>query len=303
MSQFITPPFLKHGDKIGIVSPAGRIEKKSIDNAVDIFKSWGLDVIIGKHALNIKNQFAGTDDERAADFQAMLDDESIKAIICSRGGYGSIRIINKLDFTNFLKNPKWVVGYSDITVFHTFLSNHHIKSIHGPMPKSFPTNDPDDESINSLQDALFGKSISFRLTSHIFNKEGNIRAQLKGGNLSIIHSLHATPFELDTQSSILFIEDIGEHHYKIDRMLENLQLSGKLEKLKGIIAGQFTNIKDTPADFGQTVYEIIEDKTKNYNYPVIFNLQAGHERPNHALILGNEIELSANSDEVLIDFL
>ena len=303
MEQFITPPFLQKGDKIGIVSPAGKIDKILINNAVDIFNSWGLEVVIGKNALNIKNQFAGTDDERAADFQGMLDDESIKAIICSRGGYGSVRIINKLSFENFFKNPKWIVGYSDITVFHSFLSNHKIKSIHGPMPKSFPVNNKKNKSIDSLHKALFGEKISLSFYSHKLNKDGNVKSILKGGNLSIINSLHSTPYELKMDSSILFLEDIGEHHYKIDRMLKNLQLAGKLDKLKGIIAGQFTNIKDTAADFGQTIYEIIEDKTKEYNFPVVFDFQAGHKRPNYSLILGNEIEMSVIGNEVKIDFI
>lgn len=303
MNQFITPPYLQKGDKIGIVSPAGKIDKMLINNAVDIFNSWGLEVVIGKNALNIKNQFAGTDEERATDFQSMLDDNSIKAIICSRGGYGSVRIINKLNFENFFKKPKWIVGYSDITVFHSILSNHKIKSIHGPMPKSFPVKNKHDESINSLRSALFGEKISLSFYGHILNKEGNAKSVLKGGNLSIIHSLNSTPYELNIDSNILFLEDIGEHHYKIDRMLNNLKLSGKLEKLNGIIAGQFTNIKDTAADFGQTIYEIIEEKTKDYNFPVIYDFQAGHEKPNQSIILGNEIELIVNDNEVNINFI
>lgn len=300
MTYYKTPEFLKPGDKVGIVSPAGKINESIIKRAVILLNTWGVECVVGSKALNEHFQFAGTDDERASDFQAMLDDKTIKAIFCSRGGYGTIRIIDKLNFDHFIKSPKWIVGYSDITIFHSFLTNHHIKSIHGPMPKGFPKNS-DDESFQVLKNTLFGDNLVYSFNNHSLNKPGKAKGILKGGNLSIIHSLNSTPLEINTENTILFIEEIGEYHYRLDRMLNNLKISGKLAQIKGLIVGQFTKLKDKPDLFGETVYNIIEDLTKEYNYPIVYDFKAGHDNPNYSLILGDEIDMEV-SDSVSIYF-
>lgn len=299
MIYYRTPAFLKPGDKVGIVSPAGKINESIIKKAIILLNTWELECVVGKNALNVHFLFAGTDDERASDFQDMLDDNSVRAIFCSRGGYGAIRMIHKLNFELFMESPKWIIGYSDITVIHSYLTNNYIKSIHGPMPKSFPIN-VDDESIQILKNTLFGEKLVYYFNNHSLNKPGKAKGILKGGNLSIIHSLQATPLEIIADNTILFIEEIGEYHYKIDRMLVNLKNSGKLARIKGLIVGQFTKIKDKPDSFGQTVYEMIEELTKEYDYPVVYDFKAGHEKPNYTLILGNEIELEVSDTVSLI---
>lgn len=298
----IIPEYLKKGDTIGIVSPAGSISENYIHHAVNIFESWGLNVVIGKNTLKQHFQFAGTDKERTEDFQMMLDDEKIKAIICSRGGYGSIRIIDQMDFSKFIKNPKWIVGFSDITVFHVFLNcKLKIASIHGPMPKSF-NKYVHDKSLNFLKTTLFGDEIQYVINPNRLNKFGTVKSEIIGGNLNILHNLIGSQSDFHPDGKILFLEDIGEYLYNIDRMMWGLKRSGKLQNLAGLIIGQFTDVKDNEKPFGKEVHEIILDHVDNYNYPVCFDFPAGHESENYSIILGKEIKMSITGRKAFIHF-
>ena len=262
-----------------------------------------MEVILGKYICSEHAQFAGTDEQRAEDFQSMLDNKNIKAIICARGGYGTIRIIDKLDFSNFLKNPKWIVGYSDITVLHAYINNLlKIKTIHSLMPISFPKKDKTDKSLNSLKKILFGSLPEYEMLNNMMNRTGNAKGILIGGNLSIIQSISGTKFDYNTKGKILFIEDVNEYLYKIDRILKNLEINEKLNNIEGLIVGQFTKMKDNKIPFGMNTYEIIYEKVKKYKYPVVFGFNAGHNKPNLSLILGSEVALHENQEYVKLRF-
>ncbi len=295
----INPDYLKKGDKVAIISPAGKIDKSKINNAVKILSGWGLDVITGKNSGKIYNQFAGTDEERIYDFQQMLDDKNIKAIFSSRGGYGSIRIIDKLNFDNFKKNPKWIIGFSDITVFHVYINNNlNIETIHGAMPKKFPDYPDENKSLKSLKSILFGNEINYGIKDHKLNITGKTEGVLTGGNLSILYSLNGTKYDIDTKDKILFIEDLSEYLYHIDRIMMNFKLSGKFDNLKGLIVGDFIDIKDNNTKFGKTVYEIIYEHISEYKIPVCFGFPAGHNDINIAMKFGNKIKFAVNSEGV-----
>jgi muramoyltetrapeptide carboxypeptidase len=283
-----TPPYLKKGDKIGIVACARKISKEQLQNAVDLFTSWGLEIAYGKNLFNECNQFSGTDEERASDLQMMLDDESVKAVISARGGYGTIRAIDKIDFTKFRKQPKWVVGYSDITVLHSHIHNFGIETIHATMPINFHVN---KEANETLRKALFGEKLSYEIEFHSLDRNGNAEGELIGGNLSLLYALTGSDSDINTNGKILFIEDLDEYLYHIDRMMINLKRSGKLKKLAGLIVGGMTDMKDNEIPFGKTAEEIILDAVKEYSYPVCFNVPAGHVDKNFALILGRKVKL------------
>ena len=299
----IRPSYLKNGDHVGVVAPAGIVNEKDVDTALGIFKEWGLKTITGKHLFERSGFFAGTDQQRYEDFQAMLDDPDIKAIFCARGGYGIIRIIEKLDFTRFLKIPKWIIGYSDITIFHILLNGYlKCESLHAIMPKNFQKAHQDRLSLPTLKDALFGEKLRYSAEKHDLNRPGQSAGELIGGNLSIIYSLQGTHLEIDTNDKILFIEDIDEYIYHIDRMMMNLKLSGKLKNLKGLIVGGMTKIKHTTPDYDKTADEVISEIISEYNYPVIFGFQAGHIIPNHTLILGRNVNIKVSDQKTMIHF-
>src|SRR5690606_26807448 len=262
-----SPEFLKKGDKVAIVCPASYI-KGDIEVALQILSSWGLRVGVGKSVTSRFHQFAGTDEVRRQDLQAALDDPDIKAIIAARGGYGTVRIIDQLDFRQFKRQPKWIIGFSDITVLHSHL--HHkvgICSIHGQMPKSF--GESTKAALTSLEHALFGNNIDINYHQHTFpNRSGIGYGHLFGGNLAILHSILASPSDGKYDNKILFIEDVGEQRYNIDRMLWTLKRANKLTNLKGLIVGGFTSLKDSDPPFGQRVEEIIMDKVRGYDFPV-----------------------------------
>jgi muramoyltetrapeptide carboxypeptidase len=288
----ITPEYLKPGDKVGFVAPARKCEPEELKKAVSIIEQWGLSVVFGKNLFCSQNQFAGTDEERAADFQQMLDDESVKAIICIRGGYGSVRTLQGLDFSKFIKNPKWIVGYSDVTVFHSYVNqNLGIETLHSAMPFNFQTDEYDKESVSLMKDFLFGNIHDYKFEGHELNKKGNATGTLIGGNLSVIYSLRGTPAEINTEGKILFIEDIGEYLYHIDRMMMNLKYGGKLNGLKGLIVGDMTEMTDNKVPFGKTPNEIIADVMCDINIPVCYGFKAGHGDKNLPLLLGREITL------------
>jgi len=296
----ITPKYLSSGDRIAIVSPARKISREEVANAIKVFTDWGLEVVLGEHLYSTYHQFAGSDQERSDDLQKMLDDPSVKAIICSRGGYGTVRIIDRLDFSNFVENPKWIIGYSDITVLHSHINRHYgVETIHGVMPLNFKEKCEMNRSVTSLKKALFGKPLNYRLPGNEFNRKGSAEGELVGGNLSIIYSLTNTASDINTHGKILFLEDLDEYLYHVDRMMMNLRRSGKLEALSGLIIGGMTRMRDNDTPFGRTAYEIIQDAVEGYNYPVYFGFPAGHQEDNRALILGRKVKFEVEEEMVL----
>ena len=290
------PPYLKKGDKIAIVSPAKNLPRK-IDEGIKILESWGLNVVTGNGVYAAEHQFAGNDNLRAADLQQYLDDPEIKAIIAARGGYGTIRIIDKLDFTAFSANPKWIVGFSDITVLLSHvMAQLSTMSIHAQMPYTFPDATPD--SLESLRKSLFGDPISYTYNSLHPNIPGQTEGILIGGNLMLLVMLSGSVSEMDYTDRILFLEDVGEQEYSIDRMMRMLKRSGKLAKLKGLIVGAFNEIEAENVPFGQSPEEIIYDLVKEYGYPVCFNFPTGHIDDNKALTLGKQVRLAIQEHEV-----
>jgi len=246
-----SPKNLKQGDKVGIVSPARKVTKEEIQFSINTLKAWGLEIVLGDNLFNSYCQFAGTDGERISDFQSMLDDESVKAILCSRGGYGAVRIIDQLDFSKFVKRPKWIVGYSDITVLHSHIhTNFDIETLHSPMCVNFSKNSRSNDAVNSLRQALLGKEITYDITHHPLNRSGSAEGVLTGGNLSILYNLRGTNSDIDTNGKILFIEDVDEYLYHIDRMMMNFKRSGLLSNLAGLIVGSMSKMNDNEVPFG-----------------------------------------------------
>ncbi len=286
--NLIQPSYLKSGDKIGIIACARKISREEINSAIEIFKSWGLEMVLSKNLFNVDNQFSGTDDERAEDLQTMLNDASIKAVISARGGYGTMRIIDKINFTAFLKSPKWIIGYSDITVLHSHIHTLGIETLHATMPVNFIKN---EESVETLRKALFGEKLNYEVEVHPLNRKGNAEAELIGGNLSLLYALTGSVSDIDTKGKILFIEDLDEYLYHVDRMMMNLKRAGKLSHLTGLVVGGMTDMKDNTIPFGKTAEEIILDAVKEYNYPVCFNFPAGHVDRNLALYFGRKVKL------------
>ncbi len=290
------PPYLKKGDKIAIVSPAKKLPGK-IDEGIRILESWGLTVVLGDHVYAEENQFAGSDEHRASDLQQFLDDRDVKAIIAARGGYGTIRIIDMLDFSAFIEQPKWIIGFSDITVLLShLLADLNTMSIHAQMPYTFPDSSP--EALESLRKSLFGEPITYTYSSAHPNIPGFTEGTLIGGNLMLLVMLSGSVSEMDYNGKILFLEDVGEHEYSIDRMMRMLKRSGKLAKLKGLIIGAFNEIEEEKTPFGQTPEELIFDLVKEYDYPVCFNFPTGHINDNKALILGKQVSVNIREHDV-----
>ena len=301
--SFENPPYLKQGDTIGITSPAGYITLDQIQPSVLQMQIWGFYVKIGSTIGKRDFTYGGTDEERLKDFQQMLDDPNLKAIMCARGGYGLVRIIDQLDFSQFTRHPKWIIGFSDITVLHCHLSkNFRISSIHSKMCNSFPDDwtkaDPIQiETILSIKSALIGEQMSYTAAYNVNNRLGKVEGILVGGNLSILETLAGSNSDLDTKDKILFIEDTGEYLYSIDRMLWNLKRCGKLKNLKGLVIGGFkVKPDDLGEEFGKTVYEIVLEKVKEYHYPIAFDFPVGHQRNNFALKCGANHVLEINEN-------
>jgi len=296
------PPYLKKGDTIGITCPAGYMAKERAQTCIDTLQSWGYEVMVGKTlGSKSKNYFSGNDEQRLNELQAMLDDDSINAILCGRGGYGVSRIIDQLDFTKFKKKPKWIIGFSDITVLHCHLNRQlKIASMHAPMAGAF--NDGGNKSvlIKSLQDALIGKQNNYIVRTNKFNKTGKAKGELIGGNLALLVNMIGTKSDIHTKNKILFIEDIGEYIYSVDRMMYQLKRSGKLDNLAGLIIGGFTDMKDTERPFGKTVYAAINDILSEYNYPICFDFPVSHGKKNVALKVGIDYQLKVESKKVVL---
>ena len=297
-----TPPSLKKGDIIGIVSPAKNIKRKTVENAVRLLENRGFKVKSGRHIFDCSNYFAGSDENRAADFQLMLDDAEVKMILCSRGGYGSVRIIDKLDFTRFQQNPKWVAGYSDITVFHAHLNILGYESLHAEMPLNFPENDEPNSAIETLLIAATGEHLSYETEQNPLNRRGFCESEIVGGNLSMLLSLMGSPTELMPQGKILFIEDVGESLYRLDRMMMTMKRAGKLNNLAGLIVGALNDMAENDLKFGETANEIVAEAVTEFDYPVCFGFPAGHIQDNRTLILGRKVRLEVGFG-VKVDFL
>ncbi len=303
--ELIRPKYLQKGDTIAIIATAGILKNKkdAIALAKKTAESWGLHVIVGKNVFKQGNHFAGTDKERASDFQKALDDASIKAIWCARGGYGSVRILDKVNFEKFKQNPKWIIGYSDVTAIHSHVHNMGIETIHGMMGTSFDF-DPEKnvDSIESLRKALFGEEIKYEIETSKYNKKGKANGQLVGGNLTILLTMLGSNSQLDTKGKILFIEEIGEYKYHIDRMLQSLKRAGYFEDLNGLIVGDMSNIKKNTTKWGTSIERLILDAVAEYKFPVVFGFPAGHEIDNRALLLGRELSISSKNNKTHLDF-
>ncbi len=293
------PPYLKKGDTIGITCPAGYMALEKAQTCINTLQQWGFNVMVGKTlGSNSVNYFSGSDEERLQELQAMMDSDTINAILFGRGGYGVSRIIDKLDFSKFKKKPKWLIGYSDITLFHTHIhTNLKIATLHSPMASAFNDGVDDNEYIQSLRKALAGKKVNYTCAAHDLNKKGTASGELVGGNLSLLAHVTGTASDLNTKNKILFIEDIGEQIYSIDRMLRQLQRSGKLDKLAGLIIGNFTDVKDTDRPFGKTVYEAVYEVIKECSYPVCFGFAVGHCKENYTLKVGVKYQLAVGNKQ------
>jgi len=300
----IIPPYLKKGDTVGICCPAGYITLHDIQPAVMKLNEWGFNVRPGDTIGKRDFTFGGTDEDRAKDLQQMLDDKNIKAIMCARGGYGAVRIVDRLDLKKFKANPKWIIGFSDVTVLHSHINlNHRVASIHSKMCNSFPEDwskaEPVQiETIESIRKCLSGEKMNYLFTPNPNNKTGLAVGELVGGNLKTLESLSGSRSDIQTKDKILFVEDTGEYHYSIDRMFCNLKRSGKLSELKGLIIGGF-KIKpdDAGEEFGKTLMEIVLEKVSEYNYPVCFDFPVGHQKNNFALKIGIKHTLAVHLNE------
>ncbi len=295
-----TIPPLKKGDLIYITAPAKAIEKEYVLYAKAFFEKQGFRVLISEHCLGAFNYFSGTDTERLADLQFGIDNPEIKAIVCARGGYGCIRIVDRVQWASMLREPKWLIGYSDITIFHQRLQRFDLPSIHGTMPFNFEKNSP--EALDTLLKVMIGEKYSISCSSDKFNKLGNVQGKLVGGNLSILYSLIGTDDQIDYTNTILFIEDLSEHLYHIDRMLYAFEKAGVFNKIKGLIVGGMTDLQDTDTPFGQTIEEIILHHFKYRKIPIAFNFPAGHIHDNRSLVLGNPCELVISESETILSF-
>ncbi len=294
------PPYLKKGDTIGIIAPAGFMPLDKMETCIDTLNDWGYHVNTGSTTQsNSQTYFSGSDAERLEDLQKMLDDNNIKAVFCARGGYGISRIIDQVNFSKFKKQPKWIIGYSDITVLHSHIySKYKIASLHAPMAAAFNDSEFNNQYILSLKDALEGKKAQYECLPQDFNHSGKCSGELVGGNLSLLVHLAGTESDINTKNKILFLEDIAEYLYNIDRMLLQLKRSGKLKKLAGLVIGGFTDCKDTERPFGLSVYEIIAEAVKDYSYPVCFGFPVSHTKENYALKIGLKYQLRVEKDKV-----
>lgn len=302
---FLRPPYLHRGDTVGIVSPAGKLPLKTDTAKIrQRFESWGLHVKFGAHCADREQPyFAGTDEERAADLQAMIDDESVKAVIACRGGYGSVRLLPLVDLARLRERPKWVVGFSDITMLHLTLRKLRIESIHGPMPAGFDFDGKEDPSAESLRQALFGETVCIEVEPHPLNQPGTASGHLSGGNLTVIRSADGTPEELTAEEpTVLLIEEVGEFVYRIDRLMQSLTRSGRLGSLKAILVGHFSDMVGMKKFGVADAYAIISSYTRPLGIPVVFGFPAGHAEPNLAVYLGRRVTVSVDDEGARVEF-
>lgn len=298
------PNYLQKGDIIRIISTARKISMEELTSAIKLFQSWGLEVTFGKNLLEESHQFAGTRAQRTEDLQKALDDKECKAVVCARGGYGTVQLIDQIDFSAFVENPKWVVGYSDVTVLHNHINqNFGIETLHANMPITFPKQGT-DETTETIRKALFGEELSFEfeLEKESIVQQGTHTAPIVGGNLSIIYSLTGTASQVDTKGKYLFIEDLDEYLYHIERMMMNLKRAGLFKECKGLFVGGMSDMNDNAIPFGKTAKEIVLENVKEYGIPIIFGVPSGHIKRNLALIMNRELSLSIEGQVAKMKF-
>ncbi len=287
------PPILQQGDKVAIISTARKISEEELKPAIEQLNAWGLEVVFGANLFQEDNQFSGTVEQRLADLQWAIDTDEIKAVICARGGYGTVQLVDHIDFSKFIALPKWIAGYSDVTVLHNHINqNYNIQTLHATMPLNFASNT--QEALTSLKGALFGELLDYKFAKHDLNISGKAEGVLVGGNLSILYSLTGTKTQVNTKGKILFMEDLDEYLYHIDRIMMNLDRAGMLENLAGLVIGGMTDMNDNAIPYGHTAKEIIHSVVSKYNYPVCFDFPAGHLDDNRALIMGAAAKLSVD---------
>lgn len=304
MTKLTTPPYLKKGDTIAMVAPAGILKNKTevINKAKKLAESWGLKVVYGKHLFAQNNHFAGTDNQRCQDFQDALDNPNIKAIWCGRGGYGSVRVLDKLDFSKFKENPKWIIGYSDITAFHNHINTLGFETLHAMMGTSMQDNPKDiPETISSFKKAIFGENLTYIIPSSKYNRTGKVLGELVGGNIALLASMLGSKSQISTDGKILFIEEIGEYKYSIDRMLQSLKRAGYFNNVKAVIVGDISKIKKNTTSWGSSIEQLILDVVPK-NIPIVFNFPAGHEPDNRALIFGRTVHLHIGAKKTNLFF-
>jgi len=298
--KMITPEFLQKGDTVGILATARKIELGTLQPAIKLLESWGLHVVIGKTIGKEDHQLAGADWQRATDFQEMLDNPKIKAIWAGKGGYGTVRIVDRIDFTKFKLKPKWIVGFSDVTVLHSHVNNMNIETMHAIMGLSVKTATP--AAIETFRKALFGEKLEYKLADHPFNVNGKARGELIGGNLSVLYSILGSKSDVDYKGKVLFIEDLDEYLYHIDRMMMNMKRNGYFDGVKAVIVGGMTEMRDNDIPWGKNALEIVQDIFKDYDFPVIYNFPAGHIKDNRALILGKVVTVEVTDTGSTVKF-
>ncbi|HPD96429.1 MAG: LD-carboxypeptidase [Bacteroidales bacterium] len=299
----ITPPYLSHGDTIGLIATARAVVRDEIMQAVKYLTSKGFMVKTAPHLFSKQNQFAGTDEERAQDFMEMVEDPNVKAILCARGGYGTVRILDYINLRKLQLNPKWIIGYSDITVLHSIITTWYgVETLHAIMPISFPKDLTGDKSVQMLVDVLTGINPVYEVEPNSYNKKGSAQGILTGGNLSILVNLIGTDADFSAQGRILFIEDVDEYLYHIDRMMMQLRRTGKLKAISGLIVGTFTKMRDNEVPFGSDAYDIIHSATRDLKIPICFGFPAGHSEPNLPLIMGRQIKLDVTNEGSKVTF-
>jgi len=290
----IAPPFLHAGQRVAIVAPARKISTAEVDLARRTLQGWGLEVVLGESIDAAHHQFAGADDLRRRDVQRQLDDPSIRAILCARGGYGTARLVDELDFRHFADSPKWVAGFSDITVLHSHLLRLGYQSIHGVMPVLFGQAGG-AAALASLRAALFGMPVDIEAPAHALNRPGTATGELVGGNLSLLHTLTGTASQASFAGRILFLEDLDEYLYHLDRMLLHLHRSGQLAGVAGLVVGHFSDMKDNAVPFGHSAYELIDHYAQRHGFPVGYGFPVGHEAANEALVVGRPYTLTVDA--------
>ena len=296
------PPFLQKGDKVVIVSPSSKIDKQFLKGAKKRIESWGVKVVMGKHAGGSSGRYAGTISQRLKDLQDAMDDPKVKAILSSRGGYGAVHLIDKIDFTAFREYQKWLLGFSDITALHNLFQKNGYASLHSLMARHLAVEPEDDPCTNYLKDILFGNLPSYTCEKHKLNKQGSTQGVLRGGNMAVAYGLRGTPYDIPAEGTVLFIEDVSERPHAIERMMYNLKLGGVLEKLSGLIVGQFTEYEED-CSLGKELYAALADLVKEYDYPVCFNFPVGHVTHNLPLINGAKVEFTVGKKNVELKFI
>ena len=295
------PDYLSKNDKVAIIATARKANKEDLKPAIELLNKWGLQAVIGSSIGLKEHQFAGSDEQRAKDLQQQLNDPEIKAIWCAKGGYGTVRILDLIDFSVFKKNPKWIIGYSDVTALHSHINNFNIASLHAQMCLGVETKS--EASRETLKKVLFGEELNYQFPSSKLNKTGTAEGELVGGNLSVLYSLCGSNSAINTEGKILFLEDLDEYLYHIDRMMQNLKRNGMLEHLAGLVIGGMSDMNDNTIPFGKTAEEIIAETVAEYDYPIAFNFPAGHLEDNQALILGKKVKLEVTETGSLLSYL